>query len=203
MRIRALIHGEDEQLEQALAACGVEPVRRGKADALITLAPSPELRPLAAMPAGDWLSRFADYVEEPFWAFQGWAREVLDRHAAGRWVAITTAVGAQPFPGGGADGTACSALQTLVQIAAIEYGPRGMRANAIVSGWRAGRLPPDLDPMLAEQDTPSGRLTTSAQIAAAAAWLLSDAAGNVNGEILRVDGGYTISPGTRPDPRRQ
>jgi NAD(P)-dependent dehydrogenase (short-subunit alcohol dehydrogenase family) len=199
--MRALIHGEDEQLEQALAASGVEPVRSGETDAFITLAPAPELRPLAAIRASDWLSRFADYVEEPFWAFQGWAREVLDRGAPGRWIAITTALGAQPFPGGGADGTAASALQTLVQVAAIEYGARGMRANAIASGWRAGRLPPDLDPVLAEQDTPTGRLTTSAQIAAAAAWLLSDAAGNVNGEILRVDGGYTLGRGARPDPR--
>jgi enoyl-[acyl-carrier-protein] reductase (NADH) len=34
------------------------------------------------------------------------------------------------------------------------------------------------------------------------AWLLSDAAENVNGEIVRVDGGYTLSRGARPDPRK-
>ena len=201
--MRALISGEDEQLEEALAACGVEPIRSGEADAFITLAPAPELQPLAAIRAADWLRRFADCVEEPFWAFQRWARDVLERGAPGRWIAITTALGAQPFPGGGADGTAATALQTLVQVAAIEYGARGMRANAIVSGWRAGHLPPDLDPLLAEQDTPTGRLTTSEQIAAAVAWLLSDAAANVNGGILRVDGGYTLSHGAQPDPRRQ
>jgi NAD(P)-dependent dehydrogenase (short-subunit alcohol dehydrogenase family) len=201
--MRALIHGEDEQLEQALAASGVEPVRSGEASAFITLAPAPELRPLATIRAAEWLRRFADYVEEPFWAFQRWARDVLDRGTPGRWIAITAALGAQPFPGGGADGTAASALQALVQVAAIEYGARGMRANAIVSGWRAGRLPPELDPVLAEQDTPTGRLTTSEQIAATVAWLLSDAAGNVNGGILRLDGGYTLSRGARSDPLRQ
>jgi NAD(P)-dependent dehydrogenase (short-subunit alcohol dehydrogenase family) len=201
--MRALIHGKDEQLEQALAASGVEPVRSGEASAFITLAPAPELRPLATIRAAEWLRRFTDYVEEPFWAFQRWARDVLDRGAPGRWIAITTALGAQPFPGGGADGTAASALQTLVQVAAIEYGARGMRANAIVSGWRADRLAPNLDPVLAEQDTPTGRLTTSEQIAATVAWLLSDAAGNVNGGILRLDGGYTLSRGARSDPLRQ
>jgi NAD(P)-dependent dehydrogenase (short-subunit alcohol dehydrogenase family) len=198
--MRALIHGEDEQLEQALAASGVEPVRSGETDAFITLAPAPELRPLAAIRASDWLSRFADYVEEPFWAFQGWAREVLDRGAPGRWIAITTALGAQPFPGGGADGTASVALQTLVQVAAIEYGGRGMRANAIAAGWRADRLPAELDKALARSDTPTGRLTDPAEIATAAAWLLSDDAAHVNGEIIRLDGGYTLSRGARPDP---
>ena len=200
--MRTLIHGEDEPLERSLAAYGVEPVRSGPADAFVTLAPAPELRPLTAIPVADWLSRFAGYVDEPFWAFQGWAREVLERGARGRWIAIMTVLGTQPFPGGGADGTACSAMQALVQIAAIEYGARGMRANAVVSGWRADRLPADLDPVLAENDTPTGRLTTAAQVAAVTAWLLSDAAENVNGEIVRVDGGYTLSRGARPDPRK-
>jgi NAD(P)-dependent dehydrogenase (short-subunit alcohol dehydrogenase family) len=199
--MRALIHGDDEPLEQALAAHGVEPVRSGPADAFVTLAPAPELRTLAEVGAGDWRGRFADGVEEPFWAFQRWARDVLERGAPGHWIAITTVLGTQPFPGGGADGTASSAMQALVQVAAIEYGARGMRANAVVSGWRADRLPADLDPVLAENDTPTGRLTTAAQVAAVTAWLLSDAAENVNGEIVRVDGGYTLSRGARPDPR--
>jgi NAD(P)-dependent dehydrogenase (short-subunit alcohol dehydrogenase family) len=93
-------------------------------------------------------------------------------------------------------------VQTLVRIAAIEYGVRGVRANAIAPGWREDALPPELDPELAVSDTPTGRLTTDDELAATVAWLLSPDAEQLNGEILHLDGGYTITRGSRPDPRR-
>ena len=52
----------------------------------------------------------------------------------------------------------------------------------------------------ADVHVPSVTLRT---IASAVAWLLSPAAAHVTGEILRVDGGYTITRGSRTDPRRQ
>jgi NAD(P)-dependent dehydrogenase (short-subunit alcohol dehydrogenase family) len=118
-------------------------------------------------------------------------------------VAVTTTLGAQPFPGGGADGAFAVALQTVVRIAAAEYGPRGIRANAIAAGWREHNLPAELDPELAVADTPTGRLVSEADIAATVGWLLSADADQLNGEILRLDGGYTITGGSRPDPRKQ
>ena len=101
------------------------------------------------------------------------SRALLRREARGRWVAVTTTLGAQPFPGGGADGAAAVALQTLVRIAAIEYGARGLRANAIAAGFREGELPAGLDPELARSDTPTGRLGSAADLAGTVAWLLS------------------------------
>lgn len=201
--MRALLHGADDRLEAALRKRELELVREGEADVLVTIGPPPQLRPLAEIAAAEWTARFRAWVEEPFWAFEAWLREVLQRGAPGRWVAITTTLGAQPFPGGGADGTSAVALQTLVRIAAIEYGARGVRANAIAAGWREDRLPGELDAELARADTPTGRLVSDSDIAAATAWLLSDDADGVNGELLHLDGGYTITRGSRPDPRRQ
>jgi NAD(P)-dependent dehydrogenase (short-subunit alcohol dehydrogenase family) len=200
MRVR--LHGSDEGLEAALRARGVELVADGPADALLTVVPRPALAPLAEIDPDEWAARFRARVEEPFWAFQAWLRALLERGAAGRWVAVTTVLGAQPFPGGGADGASAVALQTLVRIAAVEYGPRGLRANAVAAGWRESDLPGELDPELARDDTPTGRLGSDADVAAAVAWLLSDDASQVNGEVLRVDGGYAITRGARPDPRR-
>ena len=37
-------------------------------------------------------------------------------------------------------------------------------------------------------------------MAGAVAWLLSDDAAHVNGEVVRVDGGYTITRGSTPAP---
>jgi NAD(P)-dependent dehydrogenase (short-subunit alcohol dehydrogenase family) len=94
------------------------------------------------------------------------------------------------------------ALQTLVRIAAIEYGPQGIRANAVAAGWRQARIPAELDPGLAVADTPTGRLVSEHDIAATVSWLLSGDAEQVNGEILRLDGGYSVTRGSRPDPYR-
>ena len=193
--------GADARIEGALRERGVEPVRAGEADALVTIAPTPKLEALSEVAPEEWLARFRSWVEEPFWAVQAWLRGVLGRGTPGRWVAITSTLGAQPFPGGGADGTSAVAVQTLVRIAAIEYGGRGVRANAVAAGWRADALPAELDRELAVTDTPTGRLTSASDIAAATVWLLSDDAGQINGEILRVDGGYTITRGSRSDPR--
>lgn len=201
MRIR--LHGKDDRLEAALCGRGLEPVRHGAADALVTMGPTPVLGPLADIGAEEWKAHFKAWVADPFWAFQAWLRDVFARGVPGRWVAITTTLGALPFPGGGADGTSAVALHTLVRIAAVEYGARGIRANVIAPGWREQTLPPGLDPQLAVRDTPTGRLITDGDIATAVAWLLSPDAEQLNGEILHLDGGYTITRGSRPDPRRQ
>src|SRR3954452_2785764 len=201
--MRALAHGNDDGLERALRERGVQLVREDAADALVTLGPVPVLRSLAETDTPAWTARFVAWAEGPFWTLQAWLRDVLHRGVPARWVAVTTILSAQPFPGGGADGAAAVALQTLVRIAAAEYGARGLRANAIAAGWREGRLPAAVDRELALADTPSGRLVSDADLAAAVAWLLSDDADQVNGEILRLDGGYTITQGSRGDPRNQ
>ncbi len=200
--MRALLHGVDEPLEAALRERGLELVREGEADKFVTGGPPPLLRSLDEFSADDWTGRFRVWVEEPFWALQAWLQDVLGRGARGRWVAITTTLGAQPFPGGGADGAAAVALQTLVRIAALEYGPRGIRANAIAAGWREHTLPAVLDEELVAVDTPTGQLLGDSDLAAAVMWLLGDQADQVNGEVLRVDGGYSITRGSRPDPSK-
>jgi len=192
--MRVLLHGHDERLEAALRGRGLEPVGEGTAHALVTMGPAPMLSALAEVGADEW---------EAFWAFQTWLRDVLADRTPGHWIAITSTLGSLPFPGGGADGASAVALQTLVRIAAIEYGPRGIRANAIAPGWREDTLPPELDPELAVHDTPTGRLVTRDDIAATVAWLLSPDAEQLNGEIIHLDGGYTITRGSRTDPRRR
>ena len=188
MRVFAI--GEDAALEAELAERGLDLVRSGDAKALVTLAPRVELRPAAELEPDEWRASFAAWVEEPFFAAQPWLRP-------GRtWVAVTSILATQPFPGG-AVGACALALQTLVRVAALE----GVRANAVAAGWRADRLPAELDTDLAVADTPGRRLASAADVAAAVVWLLSLEAAHVNGEVLRVDGGYTITRGSRPDPR--
>jgi len=196
-----LIAPADDPLERALEALGHDVVRDDvSAHGAVTVAPPVELEPLAELESDAWHATFKEWAEEPFFSVQPWLAAALER-GSGSWVAVTSSLGTQPFPGAGSAGAAAMALHTLVRVAAIEGGPRGVRANAVAPGWRVP-LPARLDPELAVDDTPAGRLATSADVASAVAWLLSDDASHVSGEVIRVDGGYTITRGSRPNPEK-
>ena len=84
----------------------------------------------------------------------------------------------------------------LTKAAALEYGAKGVRVNAICPGTARTALveqvireSPELDAELLRLH-PIGRIAEPAEIAEAALWLCSDAASFVNGAALSVDGGY-------------
>lgn len=85
----------------------------------------------------------------------------------------------------------------LTKTAAREYTSRGIRINAVLPGLvRTPMLEQSIgdDQELRayyEGRSPSGRMAAPSEIAAAAAWLLSDAASYVNGACLPVDAGAT------------
>jgi 2,5-dichloro-2,5-cyclohexadiene-1,4-diol dehydrogenase 1 len=83
----------------------------------------------------------------------------------------------------------------LTRTAAAEYAARGIRVNAVLPGLvRTPMLEGSIgdDEALRayyEGRSPSGRMADPSEIAAAAAWLLSDAASYVNGACVPVDAG--------------
>jgi NAD(P)-dependent dehydrogenase (short-subunit alcohol dehydrogenase family) len=89
------------------------------------------------------------------------------------------------------------AVVGLTKTAALEYASRNIRVNAVLPGLvRTPMLEHSIgdDPKLRsyyEGRSPSGSMATPAQIASAAAWLLSDAASYVNGACVPVDAGAT------------
>ncbi|WP_043650981.1 SDR family NAD(P)-dependent oxidoreductase [Cellulosimicrobium cellulans] len=80
---------------------------------------------------------------------------------------------------------------------ALQYGPRGVRVNAVCPGTIATPMVDrmtaggELDPEGAVAAIPMGRLGRPEEIAAAVLWLCSDAASYVTGVALPVDGAYT------------
>jgi len=87
--------------------------------------------------------------------------------------------------------------QLRVQAAALAWGKRGARVVSISPGIIStpmGRLEMN-QPMVAGllKITPAGRAGTADDIAAAAAWLISEEASFITGVDLRVDGGVVAS----------
>jgi NAD(P)-dependent dehydrogenase (short-subunit alcohol dehydrogenase family) len=95
-------------------------------------------------------------------------------------------------------GAAKTGLLGLTRTMAVEWGPRGVRANAVAAGltesrMTAGTFEQDAwtAPTLAR--TPLGRLGVPEDIAQAILFLASPAAQWITGQTLPVDGGYTVS----------
>jgi len=86
-----------------------------------------------------------------------------------------------------------SAVHGLTRALAAEYGPAGIRVNAIAPGPTLTEITEDhrafLDPLIAT--LPSRAYSTPAQIGATAVFLASDDAANIHGAVISVDGGFT------------
>lgn len=99
-------------------------------------------------------------------------------------------------------GSAKAALHHLVHYAALEFGPQGVRVNAVAPGFvqtprLKAALPEQLWQRVAEAN-PLRRYAQPADIANAILFLSSDLAGYVTSNVLTLDGGVSqniIMPG--------
>jgi len=127
---------------------------------------------------------------------------IFVRHAArhmndgGSIVLMSSIAANNPWHGYVGYGCAKSAVQTLVRYAALEYGPRGIRVNAVcpgpISTPAAGHLinHPHAGPIVAAE-VPLGRVASPADVAEAVAWL-GTSPGWITGETIHTDGGMFL-----------
>ena len=99
------------------------------------------------------------------------------------------------IPGYNVMGLAKASLEANVRFLAADLGPEGVRVNAISAGpikTLAAAGIPGFRKMLARvaAAAPIGRNVTQDDVGNAAAFLCSDLAAGISGEILYVDGGY-------------
>ncbi|MDV2988885.1 MAG: SDR family oxidoreductase [Dehalogenimonas sp.] len=78
----------------------------------------------------------------------------------------------------------------LTQSLAANFGPYGVRVNAVVPGWVNTESAKPYIPEVTAEITPLGRNAEPEEIADAILFLLSDKARFINGTQLVVDGGY-------------
>lgn len=115
----------------------------------------------------------------------------MRNQSSGRIVNISTD-SARAFPGQIFYGASKAALEALTRAAAMELGPRGITVNCVApgpvqTGWISEELSRSVLPAI-----PMRRLGVPADIAEAVAFLLSDAASWITGQVLQVAGGHAL-----------
>jgi NAD(P)-dependent dehydrogenase (short-subunit alcohol dehydrogenase family) len=87
-----------------------------------------------------------------------------------------------------------AAVHHLTRSLAAEWGPAGVRVNALAPGYIKTDMSPVDDPQFRRQwieDAPLQRYGTVEELAPAVVFLASDASSFVSGSVLVADGGYT------------
>lgn len=114
----------------------------------------------------------------------------------GSIIFITSIHTAQAFPAGAAYDASKHALVGFMRTIALEYGSRGIRANAVAPGSIDNAGPTarlsDKEKRAFALRIPSGRLGTPEDVASLVAFLASDKASYINGAEIRIDGGLSI-----------
>lgn len=115
-------------------------------------------------------------------------------------VNVGSTEGFAAIPGHGLYAASKAGLHALTRAIAVDHGPDGIRCNAVAPGWIDTEFNETLvhsqpDPEAFREGIaalhPVGRTGRPADVAALVAWLASDEAGFISGQVYTIDGGRT------------
>ena len=182
------------------SAAAVEGVARranlfGRVNILVNNAGVARTGPAEAISEADWDFVLDTNLKGAFFVAQAIGRGMLER-GTGRIISVSSQAGIVGLRDHAAYCASKAGLGLLTKVLAIEWGPRGVAVNAVAptviltpmgeQGWgdpEVGR------PMLAT--IPLGRFGQPIEVASVVAFLASDLAAMINGEIVAFDGGCT------------
>jgi NAD(P)-dependent dehydrogenase (short-subunit alcohol dehydrogenase family) len=150
---------------------------------------------LLDLPVDEWDRVIAVNTRGPLLAMRAFARAMIDGGVSGSIVATSSVSARLVDRSMGAYCASKAALSMLVEVAACEWAPHGIRVNAVGPGVTAtpmlGRAPTETGWLASVQHrTPLGRLGQADDIAQVIALL--HGADWVTGQILEADGGLGL-----------
>jgi NAD(P)-dependent dehydrogenase (short-subunit alcohol dehydrogenase family) len=155
------------------------------------------MAPLAEYPDDVWDKTIAVMLTGVYLCMKAEIPRMLER-GGGAIVNTASGVGLVAYPNQAAYTASKHGVIGLTKVAALDYGARGIRVNAICPG--TARTPmvdaaihhdASIDAQLKALH-PIGRIGEASEIGEAAVWLCTPAASFVLGVALPVDGGYVV-----------
>jgi 3-oxoacyl-[acyl-carrier protein] reductase len=166
----------------------------GKVDILVNNAGITRDDLIMRMSADDWRDVLETNLFGAFWMIKAVTRPML-KAKGGRIVNITSVSGQAGQTGQANYSSAKAGLIGLTKAAARELASRTITVNAVAPGFVLTELTQDLPEALQAEitaRTPLGRFGTTEEIAQAVAFLASDDAAYITGQVLAVDGGLVM-----------
>jgi len=185
------VQADVSQVAEAQALIDAAKEAYGRVDILVNNAGTTRDTLLVRMSEEDWDVVIDTNLKGTFNCIKAVSRQMM-RQRYGRIVNITSVSGIAGNPGQANYASAKAGIIGLTKTVAKELGSRGITCNAVAPGFvltdLTASLPQDLVDLAIER-TPLGRMGTVEDMAAAVAYLASDEAGFVTGQVLAVDGG--------------
>ena len=135
-------------------------------------------------------------LDSALFVLQAWVEAVRAAPQPGAAVLVSSVVARIGVANHEAIAAAKGGIEALTRSFAASYAAAGLRINAVAPGMTetpmtAGMLRVDAFREGAGKQYPLGGVQTAGQVADAMAWLLSDAAARITGQVIAVDGGFT------------
>lgn len=191
-------HMGQEEAVSALVKRVVE-VFGGVDVAINNAATNPHFGPILTATPSLWDKILDVNLRGPFFLCQQVA-PIMEKQGGGVIINVASTAGIRPSTGLGIYGVSKAGLIMLTKVLAVELGPSNIRVNAIAPGviktrfsralWEA-----EVIAQTVQGATPLGRLGEPEDIVGAALYLASPLSSYVNGEVLLIDGGMSISGG--------
>ena len=147
--------------------------------------------------AENWRRVININLEGTWWCMKYQIPEIL-KGDGGAIVNVSSIAGLLGFKGIPAYVSSKHAINGLTKTAALEYADQGLRVNAVSPG---AIQTPMIDRFVGEEGEgrqdlmaahPLGRFGRPEEVAEAIVWLCSEKASYITGQVLAVDGGYTV-----------
>jgi 3-oxoacyl-[acyl-carrier protein] reductase len=168
----------------------------GGIDVLVNNAIWVKYEPMAEVKEDVYRRQMAIGVDAVYWGIQAVTPHMLAQ-GAGSIVNMTSPASVHGIPNGSVYAAVKGAISALTRQCAVELGQKGIRVNAVAPG----PMPTPGTMRVVDEEgwkkrlarSPLGRLSTPEGVARVVVFLASDAADCVNGDVMFVDGGRSIS----------
>ncbi|WP_428374241.1 SDR family NAD(P)-dependent oxidoreductase [Lichenicoccus sp.] len=192
----ATVTGDISEEDTARRTVALARERFGSLDILVNNAGRTMNKPLVETSVADWDNIMAVNARGNFLHARE-ALRVMVEHGGGTIVSVASIVSVVAMKDTAAYAASKGAIAQLTKVIAVEYGGRGVRANAVAAGVVETDIlegiVDDSRATLASYGSvhPIGRIAQAMEIAEVIAFLASPASSFITGALVMADGGYT------------